>query len=50
LIQIGLTPGPPFKDLLETIRDAQLNGDVATRDDALRLAARLRDRTTDGTP
>lgn len=50
LIQIGLTPGPPFKDLLETIRDAQLNGDVATRDDALRLAAQLRDRTTDGTP
>jgi poly(A) polymerase len=50
LIQIGLTPGPPFKELLETIRDAQLNGDVATRDDALRLAAQLRDRAADGTP
>jgi len=35
LIQQGLTPSPQFKMLLDTIRDAQLNGEIATRAAAL---------------
>lgn len=35
LIQQGLHPGPQFKSLLDSIRDAQLNGEIATREDAL---------------
>ena len=35
LIQQGLHPGPQFKSLLDSIRDAQLNGEIATRGDAL---------------
>lgn len=35
LIQQGLHPGPQFKSLLDSIRDAQLNGEIATRDEAL---------------
>ena len=35
LIQHGLHPGPQFKSLLDTIRDAQLNGEIATREEAL---------------
>lgn len=41
LIALGLTPGPKFKELLETLRDAQLNGAVRTPDEALKLARRL---------
>jgi poly(A) polymerase len=37
----GLSPGPAFKTLLDSIRDAQLNGEIQSREDALRLAARL---------
>lgn len=37
LIQQGLAPGPRFKQLLDTIRDAQLNGEISTRDEALGL-------------
>jgi hypothetical protein len=42
LIRHGLKPGPQFSALLEQIRDAQLNGQITTRDDALALADRLR--------
>ncbi len=42
LIGHGLTPSPRFSPLLEQIRDAQLNGEIATRDEALALADRLR--------
>ncbi|MEX2545139.1 MAG: CCA tRNA nucleotidyltransferase [Phycisphaeraceae bacterium] len=35
LIELGLTPGPRFGQLLEAIYDAQLDGRVTTRDDAL---------------
>jgi poly(A) polymerase len=38
----GLPPGPEFSALLEQVRDAQLNGLVATRDEALALVDRLR--------
>jgi poly(A) polymerase len=34
LIDRGLKPGPEFKDLLEAVRDAQLNGEIQTPEDA----------------
>jgi hypothetical protein len=37
-----LAPGPGFSALLEKIRDAQLNGEIHSRDEALALADRLR--------
>ena len=42
LIRHGLAPGPQFSALLEQVRDAQLNGEIASRDEALALADRLR--------
>lgn len=41
LIALGLKPGPKFKEILETIRDAQLNGEIQTREEALALLKRL---------
>jgi poly(A) polymerase len=41
LIRHGLAPGPQFSALLEQIRDAQLNGEIHSRDDALALVDRL---------
>ena len=35
LIALGLKPGPRFKQLLEDARDAQLNGEITTREAAL---------------
>ena len=37
LIAAGYTPGPQFKDMLHAIEDAQLEGAIATRDEALAL-------------
>ncbi len=37
LIATGLKPGPAFKQLLQTIEDAQLEGTITTRDEALTL-------------
>jgi poly(A) polymerase len=37
LIAAGYKPGPQFREMLETAEDAQLEGAVATRDEALRL-------------
>ena len=42
LIAHGLAPGPQFSALLEKIRDAQLDRQITTRDEALALADRLR--------
>jgi tRNA nucleotidyltransferase/poly(A) polymerase len=42
LIRHGLVPGPEFSALLEQIRDAQLNGEISSPDEALDLATRLR--------
>jgi tRNA nucleotidyltransferase/poly(A) polymerase len=42
LIEHGLVPGPQFTGLLESIRDAQLNGEIHNRDEALVLLDRLR--------
>jgi hypothetical protein len=41
LIAHGLAPGPHFSPLLERIRDAQLGGEIASREDALLLVDRL---------
>ncbi|MDZ4685900.1 MAG: CCA tRNA nucleotidyltransferase [Planctomycetaceae bacterium] len=49
LIHLGLRPGPRFKELLDTIRDAQLNREIATNDEALALARRLHGDPVDGT-
>lgn len=35
LIALGLKPGPQFKELLEAVRDAQLNGEIQTHADAM---------------
>lgn len=35
LIEMGLNPGPTFRDLLEALHDEQLEGRVATRDEAI---------------
>lgn len=44
LKKYGLSPGPAFKTLLDSIRDAQLNGEIHTREAALELAAKLLQR------
>ena len=38
LKSLGLRPGPEFKRLLDEIRDAQLNDEIATHEEALELA------------
>jgi putative nucleotidyltransferase with HDIG domain len=37
LIERGYTPGPAFKQILQSVEDAQLEGRIHTREDALRL-------------
>ena len=37
LLRLGFSPGPVFKHLLDAVEDAQLEGTVATREDALDL-------------
>ncbi len=37
LIAMGMQPGPKFKDIIEFVEDAQLEGRVHTRDEALTL-------------
>ncbi|HEX8878248.1 MAG TPA: CCA tRNA nucleotidyltransferase [Phycisphaerales bacterium] len=41
LVTAGLRPGPRFKRILEQVYDAQLEGRVRSRDDALTLALEL---------
>ena len=41
LIRAGLIPGPRFKEILESVRDAQLNGEITTTEHALKLAQTL---------
>jgi poly(A) polymerase len=43
LIAHGFHPGPQFKTILDTVRDAQLNGEITTMDQALQLARDLTD-------
>ena len=40
LIGLGLKPGPDFKEILRNIEDAQLDGRIRTRDEALAQARR----------
>lgn len=47
LIAAGLRPGPRFKSILETVRDAQLEGRLRSREEALGFAARLIESTGD---
>jgi poly(A) polymerase len=41
LIALGYQPGKRFRQVLDTIRDAQLNEEISTKDEAQRLVARL---------
>lgn len=38
LIQAGLKPGPAFAMMLDQVRDAQLNGEITSKDDAITFA------------
>lgn len=40
LIYMGFSPGPDFKEVLRTVEDAQLEGAIQTREEALDLAAK----------
>ena len=40
LIALGLEPGPRFKEILSSVEEAQLEGTIATRDEALALVRR----------
>jgi hypothetical protein len=42
LIRHGLEPGPDFAAILDAVRDAQLMGQIKSRDEALALVDRLR--------
>ncbi len=44
LIDAGYRPGPPFKALLHAVEEAQLNGEIATPQDAMALVQRLSSR------
>jgi poly(A) polymerase len=41
LIGLGMTPGPRFGELLEAVQTAQLEGEITTREEALRLVRKL---------
>ncbi|MCY4351903.1 MAG: CCA tRNA nucleotidyltransferase, partial [Gemmatimonadetes bacterium] len=41
LIAMGNNPGPAFKEVLRAVEDAQLEGRVTQREEALRLAAQV---------
>jgi poly(A) polymerase len=41
LKRIGILPGPQFKELLDLVRDAQLDGLISTPNEALELARRI---------
>ena len=43
LIRLGFTPGPLFKEVLDYIEDAQLEGIVSTRKQALELVKEIRE-------
>ena len=41
LMQVGMAPGPIFKRVLDQVREAQLDGTITTRAEAMELAKRL---------
>jgi len=50
LIDAGLRPGPRFKQLLHELEDAQLEGRIATRDEAINLLRELLASNTPASP
>jgi poly(A) polymerase len=38
---LGVLPGPRYKELLDTVREAQLDGTITNREEALELLRRL---------
>jgi tRNA nucleotidyltransferase (CCA-adding enzyme) len=48
LKRLGILPGPVYGRILDALRDAKRNGQVASRDDELALAARLGHLAMDG--
>ena len=40
----GLQPGPKFKIILQAVRDAQLDGEIQTQEEALKLAMEISNR------
>ena len=50
LIDLGYTPGPIFSKILERVEDAQLETEIATREDALALVRREFPRLRDTRP
>ena len=50
LLKLGWSQGPLFKTVLDAVREAQLEGKVETKDQAIRLAEELKKQfTTEGT-
>ncbi|QKK09996.1 MAG: hypothetical protein HND58_18795 [Planctomycetota bacterium] len=41
MLEVGITPGPVFARVLSSVYDAQLEGRVSGKPEALRLAAEL---------
>jgi poly(A) polymerase len=46
LTAAGLTPGPQFKRILETVYDAQLEDRIASREEAMKLALAIADNNS----
>jgi poly(A) polymerase len=44
LIAMGLQPGKSFRRILDTVRDAQLNEEIATKEEAMSLVMQLLSR------
>jgi poly(A) polymerase len=40
LIDAGYSPGPKFRDILNAVEDAQLEGRISTREAALELVSK----------
>ncbi len=47
LLRAGMRPSPVFRRILEAVRHAQLNGEIETRQQAMRLAERAAEQQTD---
>jgi poly(A) polymerase len=41
LIELGLKPGKQFREILDAVREAQLNEEIARREEAMSLVHRL---------
>jgi poly(A) polymerase len=49
LIAAGYSPGPWFSKVLSASEDAQLEGQIATKEEALQLAASMRPQASEST-